>query len=298
MVNPGTPRWAIRTGIIFFWLSIIIIFLCIPFVSKFFEPQKSLSIYVPPLILDSVLIHQFEQETGISVYVTYIDNPATLMNKLEITKGQGYDLIIADDHSVELLIKKNILKKIDLTQFSFYAALNPWLLNTYYDPTNEYSIPYYWGVYGIGYDNTIINPDTVEKSWSLIFNPALSPHTICMTDEPREAIMIAAQYLFGTIDALKDPISRDAVKKLLIDQKKHVQAYTLFLADNLLQTKSCPVATLMSPDMLRIKNFQKFINWFIPKEGSFMVIDALVVPALSHKDELVKQFIEFLLGLK
>ncbi len=38
---------------------------------------------------------------------------------------------------------------------TFWHRLNPILLNMYADPANEYSIPYYWGVYGIGYDQDL-----------------------------------------------------------------------------------------------------------------------------------------------
>ena len=40
-----------------------------------------------------------------------------------------------------------------------------------------------------------------------------------MTDDPREAIIITAQYLFGTIDALKNLESREKVKELLFNKK-------------------------------------------------------------------------------
>lgn len=281
--------------IFFFWIAIIAIFLMLPSLSTFFKkPQKSLTIFAPPLLLDPVYLKNFEKETGIKLYITYFENGATLLSKLSATGGIGYDIIIPDDHALEWLIQHDFVKKIDKDKLSFLNELNPLLLNNYYDPQNTYSVPYYWGIYGIGFNSEIISPDALGDSWAILFDKKIPGNRICMTDDPREAVMIAAQYLFGNIDALKDSHAREQVTKLLIEQKKHVEVYTLSRSDNLLQTKSCAVAAVMSPELWRLNREYPHIDMMIPREGSFFIIDAIAIPKATHKDDMIYDFINYL----
>jgi len=115
-----------------------------------------------------------------------------------------------------------------------------------------------------------------------------------MTDNAREAMMLAAQYLYGSIDALRDQKKVDAIKKLLIKQKQWVEVYTDARAEHLLAAKSCPVVAALSPDVWLVKRYHKNIEFVGPQEGSFIVIDALVVPAATNNDTLIYQFINYL----
>jgi len=265
-----------------------------PTLTTFFKPEKSLTIFSWPLLLDPIYLKQFEKETGIKLYITYFENGPALLSKVTSTNGRGYDIIIPDDHSLQLLIEQGLVKKIDRSKLNFWNNLNPLLLNTYADPLSEYSIPYYWGVYGIGYDQNIF-PELPFYSWKLLFDAKLCAQSrICMTDEPREAILLTAKYLFGSIDALKDPGAREQVKQALIKQKKHVEVYSISRSDNLLQSKSCGLAAIMSPEISRLHRDNPTINMVIPQEGSFVVIDFMAIPAATQKDEMIYQFLNYL----
>lgn len=282
----------LRFGIFCFWTIAIGIFLVIPSIRSRFVHERSLSIFTWPLILDPIYLTRFEKETGIKLYITYFESSSALLNKLLANRGYGYDIIIPDDRSLELLIQHSLVKKIDMTKLDFFDAVNPFLLGTYADPYNHYSLPYYWGAYGIGYDMDRFK-NTLPTSWSILFEKNLCA-SICMSDDPREAIMVTAQFLFGTIDALKNKDAREKVKKLLIDQKKQVEIYTVAPADSLLQNKSCGIATIMSPDMSRLMRGHDNFDIIFPKEGSFIVIDSIAIPSTSGKDDLIYQFINYL----
>ncbi len=55
------------------------------------------------------ILKNFEKETGIKLYITYFENGPALLSKVVATKGSGYDMIIPDDHSLELLIQQEII---------------------------------------------------------------------------------------------------------------------------------------------------------------------------------------------
>jgi spermidine/putrescine transport system substrate-binding protein len=115
-----------------------------------------------------------------------------------------------------------------------------------------------------------------------------------MSDVPREAIMMAAYYLFGTIEALADPKKMDQVFELMLKQKKWVKIYTDSRADDLLISGVAPVVLGMAPDIWRAARENNDIDFVIPQEGSFVVIDSFVLPAKTAKDAMVYKFLDFL----
>lgn len=284
-----------RILMILSWGSLIAGFLYLPYVYRLFDQKATLTIFTPPLLLDPEYIKKFEEKKGVRVTLSYFENGSALLSKIAATGGKGYDLVLPDDHTLDVLISRNMLKPLDKNKLAFWSQLHTSLLNPYYDPHNRFTVPYYWGVYGIAYDADQFPEGFVTHTWELIFSTTPCPGAhICMTDDPREAILIAAQYLFGTIDALKDPVAQEAVKQLLIRQKKQVEVYTLARADTLLQTKSCSLATIASPEAWRVSRLSPEIKMIIPQEGSFFIIDSFGILKDSEKDELIYEFLNFI----
>lgn len=284
----------IRFLMICFWGAIFFLFLLSPTFTQFFREERSLRIFTWPLLLDAQYLTQFEKETGITLYISYYESSDELFSKLRATKGYGYDLVIPSDHTVALLQKEGLLKKLDRSKLTFLKYLEPKLLGNYYDPHNDYSIPYFWGVYGLGIDMSFFGDKKPKASWDLVFNKDDIPASISMTDNAREAILMAAQYLFGSIDNLTEGNRLQRIEVLLRQQKQWVELYTDTRADDLLASHSCPVVVALGPDIKKTKNKYENVDFLIPKEGSFIVVDALVIPIATNKDDLIYQFINYL----
>ena len=192
----------IRFFIVVGWCLVIGSVLYIPSLFKNFYAQKSINLFAWPQLIDSATLQAFEVETGIKVNVTYFEANEELFVKMNATKGQGYDLIMPSDYMVHTLLKEGLLQKIDRSKLAFYNEINPVLLGHYFDRNNEYSIPFLWGVYGLGINKKFFNNSVPIPSWDLVFTDICAPHKIGMVDDAREAIMIAAQYLFKSFDTL------------------------------------------------------------------------------------------------
>ena len=122
----------------------------------------------------------------------------------------------------------------------------------------------------------------------------IADNRVCISDDPREAIMIAALYLFGNIEALLDQKNQEKVVQLLIDQKKYVEVYTSSRADSLLQNQSCGLASIMSPEFLRLGADNNTIKMVVPQKDAIVVVDSIVIPKETQKDDLVYQFLNYL----
>lgn len=283
----------VRACMVLFWVMVIFIVYQLSNYRFPFAEQKTLSVAVWPLMLDAQKLVEFEEETGIQLKITYFESSEELLSKVQATKGAGYDIIFPSDYTIASFIKQGLLKKIDKSKLTFWNDLDKRLLNGYFDPNNEYTIPFYWAVYGMGINKKLFGenpPDT----WGLIFDKRYNPQQIIMTNSPREAISITALYLLGSLEALTDPENQQRVRNALMQQKNWVDLYTEERLDELLASENNNLAFGLSADITRAMRRNKDILFMIPKEGSFIVIDSIAIPAKSQNEELAYTFINYI----
>ncbi len=286
--------FSVRFVMIVAWILLILFFLCLPqFIAFIYTPMsRSINIFVWPMMIDAQKLVMFEKKTGIKVYVHYYESNEELLQKLRITGGKGYDLVMPADYIIDALRKENLIQKIDTSQLSFLPTLRPSLLNHYYDPDNLYCVPYFEGIYGLGIDTGYFNDKQPEPSLKLLFE--YTGYTVAMTDVLRRSIAIASCYLYGDPDAVADPAKLAAVERLLMRQKRWVQMYTDIRSEDLLATGNCPVVMTLASDLWMIKRQYPELVFVLPSEGAFMVIDSFVLPKATKKQNLVYEFLNYL----
>ena len=290
--------------ILLFYLLIGIAFLHLPtLLSLFFKEEKTISVYAYADFITTECVEEFEKETGIKVRLKYFDNDNELLAKFEIDKGEGYDLITASDYAIELLIKKDILKKIDHSKIPNSTELDKKLLGHYFDPENQYGLPYFWSIYGIMFKKSILKKDIKEIGWDFVFqNPEKqlisgTNNKIAMLDNPTESIFFTAIYLFGNVKNLTDT-KLEKIKEVLTQQKKWVEIYTSGSLQYYLLANVVNIAVASTAFTKKILDISDEYEFVIPQEGSILVIDLLTIPKLSKKADFAYQFINFLLSKK
>jgi spermidine/putrescine transport system substrate-binding protein len=286
-------KFLLRCSIVLLWLALISCALYWPKWKVLEYDKNTINVFVWGDILESSVVADFEKETGIKLNFSYYSSNEELIVKLKATKGEGYDLIIPSDYAVNILIKEELLKKIDKKKFKFWDTLNPNLLNQYYDPGNHYSIPFEWELFGFGIDKDYFHTQPLVPSWGMLFDPAIVKYKIVMNNDPIEAVQFAAFYLYGAIGDLKQD-QTDAIKRLLIRQKPWVAAYANFRGDYFLATKNVALVLASSSYIFRSKRQFKFVSFVVPKEGSFLTIENFCIPKPSQKQDLVLKFINYL----
>lgn len=286
-------KWLIRSVFVLLWVGIIYGFLHLPALYEYFVPQKRIKILAFADILNADYLADFEKQTGIEVQVNYFENNQELFVKLRESQEAGYDLIMPSEYVVELLRAEGLLKKIDTKQLTFWPDMYPALLNHNFDPHNEYTVPYFWGIYGLGYDQDYYGVTPPPATWGLIFDPALMPPCIGMIDDVREMILLAGLYLYDDIRNLQSE-QLGEIQELLMAQKPWVRAYSDMRTDYVLIAKTCPISVVVSSDIARTMRYYKNIKFLLPEEGSFALIDSFAVPATSNKDEYVYAFLNYL----
>jgi spermidine/putrescine-binding protein len=120
----------------------------------------------PQEILDG-----FKQSTGIEVVYKTFEFSEDMLTELEITNGGEYDLVIADDYIIEFVVAEGLARKLDKTRMNNFSNINPTFQYQFYDPENEYTVPYGAGIQTIVYDPSKLNLEI--KGFADLWNTAL-----------------------------------------------------------------------------------------------------------------------------
>jgi spermidine/putrescine-binding protein len=80
----------------------------------------------------------------------------------------------------------------------------------------------------------------------------------------------------------------------LIKQKSHVELYTDSRPEYVLASGVVPIVVSLSGDLLKIMRRFDSIDFLIPREGGFAIIDSFAITAATKKDEMVYQFLNYL----
>lgn len=298
--------WSCRGLIIGIYLAILAGFLYFPRLLEYFSDEKSINVYAFTEFISHEAIQEFEKETGIKVRIQYFEFNEELYAKFKINQGEGYDLITPSDFMVEMMRKDGMLQKIDHSKLSNFKYLDPRVLGKYFDLDNEFSVPLCWMVYGIVYDKNITGINFKGTSltmlfrdpWDLVMSGEINRHyKICMGQDPRDTIFLAAIYLYGrTKDLTEDELS--SIQKLLSKQKSWVESYTDVSIPYFLAGGIASVAIVTSNRMKKLQEVSDKFIFQIPKEGSLITIENLAIPKKTNKTELVYEFIDFLISRK
>jgi len=144
------------------------------------------------------VIEQFEKEYNVKVIYDEFASNEDLFAKL-MAGGAGYDVIFPSGDFVPIMIREGLLERIDKSKMKNLGNVDPEILRrAIYDPTMEYSVPYYYGAAGIVV-NTARVPD-FERSWSIFSRQDLRGR-MTMLDDMREVMGAALSYLGYSINS-------------------------------------------------------------------------------------------------
>ncbi|HSC24955.1 MAG TPA: extracellular solute-binding protein, partial [Candidatus Babeliales bacterium] len=260
-----TNIWIV-CGIVIIWTIIIISSLFIGQVSTIYNHDTHINVLVWGQVLDKEFLSDFERETGIQVNMSYFENNEELLAKLHGPGEHDYDLVMPSDWAAELLIQDGLIKKLDRSKINVWKTIYPALLHHYFDINNNYTIPFYWSLFGIGINKKYWHEKMPDPTWGLVFNEQIMPERIGMVEDPRALILIAASYLFGHIEQL-DTSKINQIKQLLIKQKPYVEIYTDSRVEYILASGVVPIVVGLLGDLLKVMRRFDTINFILPKEG-------------------------------
>lgn len=240
--------------------------------------------------LDPALITEFEKEyPNIKISQKLVTSNEEMYSVCSTADTQ-VDLLTPSDYLVEQLLKANLLAEIDTSKLSNYKYVEESAQNRSFDPNNKYSIPYMMGTLGIVYNKTMV--DEPVDSWNILWNEKYSKK-ILMYDSIRDLLAVSFCRLGYDINTVNETEIQKAGEDL-IKQRPLVLGYetdsikTSMIAGNAavaVDYSGAAVAAIMeNPDL----------DYVVPKEGSNIWMDNLVIINNSKNKEAAMTFIDFL----
>ena len=222
-------------------------------------------------------------------YTTYASNE-DMYNKIK-SGSASYDVIIPSDYMIERMINENMLQKLDTERLTNYRLIDEKYKNLYYDPQNEYSVPFSVGMVGLIYNTTIV--DKAPDSWSIMWDEKYK-NDVLTFNNPRDSFAIAQFMLGQDINTTKREEWDDAAR-LLKEQKSVLQAYVMDEVFNKMESGSAAIAPYYAGDYLSMLENNEDLAFVYPKEGTNIFVDAVCVPKNADNYDAAMLFINYLL---
>lgn len=234
---------------------------------------------------------EFTKKTGIEVNYTTFQSNEEMFAKLS-SGGADYDVIIPSDYMIGRLIENNMLQKLDFSELSNYGLIDDKFKNLSYDPNNEYSVPYTWGLVGIFYNKKMVSEPEQEISWDILWEPKYA-EKILMFDNSRDAFNISLIRQGKSINSTNKDDWYSAGEDLK-NQKQFIQAYVMDQIFDKMGNEEAALAPYYAGDAPVLMRSNPNIGFVIPKQGTMMFVDAMCVPIGSKHPIEAHQYIDFM----
>ncbi|MEU6739061.1 polyamine ABC transporter substrate-binding protein [Streptosporangium sandarakinum] len=212
------------------------------------------------------------------------------MAKLTSGADSGIDVAFVSGQYAQALNEAGLLEPLHPELIPNLANLYPEAKELAYDKGNVFSVPYTWGTTGICYRTDLVK--TPPASWNDILNPpADAEKKVTMMTTERWLALPAVKALGYSVNTRSDE-ELAKVKEKLLAAKPHLLGYddTTF-GDKL---KSGEAVMVEAWDGW-CPTTEKNIKFVVPKEGSDLWVDTMVILKSSKNKEAAHALINYIL---
>ena len=253
--------------------------------------DEVLNLYTWAGMFPDEVLADFEAETGIRInYVNY-DYGETMLAKLQAEEGGTYDLIIADDYIIETVIAEGLAQKLDKSKIPSHTNVNPLYQGQFFDPTDEYTIPY-----GAGVQTIVYNPAKIDieiNGYADLWDASLA-----------DRVGIISNYRVINGMALK--VMGESYNTTDVDTIKAAGEHLTALAPNIrlikddntqddLLSGEIDAAVIYTSQVTMAKMTDPSLEVVFPEEGIGFGIMGMFIPSKAPNADAAHKFIEFIL---
>ncbi|MGE0441401.1 MAG: spermidine/putrescine ABC transporter substrate-binding protein [Gemmatimonadales bacterium] len=252
--------------------------------------EKDLNLYLWSDYLADDTIPNFEKEFGVRVTVDTYESNEEMAAKL-MAGASGYDLVLPSSYLFPVLFANDLLAPLNRKYLTNWGNVAPLFLDPAWDPGNVHSSPWGWGTTGIAYRTDLI--PAAPDSWAVFLDAAYSGK-MTMLDDLRDVIGSFLRYRGHSLNST-DPAELAEAKRDAIAAKPHLKAYLSAPVKGQLIAGDVWLAQLWSGDAAQATAEKPEIAFVVPKEGSMIFVDALVVPRSAPHPRAAHEFINYVL---
>lgn len=240
------------------------------------------------------IINEFEKETGIRVNYKEVTSNEDMQSLLEASPNQ-YDLAVTTDYMVDILRQNQMLEVLDKSQIPNYANINPVYHGAYYDPNDEYSIPY-----AVSVSLLLVNPGAVE---ALGANPITSYHDLWQEELRSNVVIVdwSVEVIGVVLKSLgyeyneTDPVKVAEARTKLFALKPNIMRFETNTPEDSLVNGEAVAGFMYSNQAVKGVQAAPELAPVFPTEGIPIFIDSWVMSKQAPNKEGAYQFLDFIM---
>ena len=239
------------------------------------------------------IISGFEELTGAKVIMDNFDSNEQMY--IKVANGDAYDVLVPSDYMIQRMMQEKMLQKLEPeTRKECLGELVDAIKGLPYDPKNEYSIPYFWGTVGIVYDKTKVSEEDLEKDGWDIFLDQKFKGDIYLYDSERDSFMMALKALGYSMNTTSQDELNAAYNWLIqCVQTMDPEIVTDEIIDNMAQARKA-LGVIYSGDAAYVMSENENMGFYMPKSGTNLWSDAMVIPKNAKNPKLANEFIRYI----
>ena len=261
------------------------------YVTPAYADDSELVLYTWQGMFPQEVLDDFESETGIKITYSNFDTDETMLEKVSMAKGGDYDVVIADDYILEKVIQEGLAEKLDKDKLSNFENINSLYQGQFYDPTDEYTVPYGAGIPLIVYD-----PDEVDidiEGYNDLWDPSLED-SIALTANYRVINGITNLALGKSMNEDDVDSIKETGKKLL-ELAPNVRMIQDDNTQDALLNGEASVAFLYTSQVTSVLAENPDLKVVYPKEGLGFGIMGMFIPSEAPDKDVAYQFVNYIL---
>lgn len=233
----------------------------------------------------------FEEETGTKIVYSNFDTDETMLEKLSMAKGGDYDVVIADDYIIESAIDEGLVEKLDTSKLSGWENINPLYQGQFYDPNDEYTVPYGAGIPLIVYD-----PDEVDMeitSYADLWDESLEDSVAILANYRviQGITNLTLGYDFNTED--EDELAKTGEK--LKELAPNIRLIQDDNTQDALLSGEASVAFLYTSQVTQALAEDPDLEVVYPEEGLGFGVMGMFIPSQAPNKDAAYEFVDYIL---
>lgn len=268
---------------------VVVVVLVIP---KSDKDEKVLNILTWAEYIDGTsVLEPFTAETGIKINYDYADSNDQMLTKLKELDGGTYDIVLASDYTLDIIRREGLMLPLDKEKIPNWGNIGEGYRGQFFDPDDEYVIPYIAGTPLIVYDPARV--DIEITGYASLWDESLRDSLVLM-DDARNIIGITLKTLGYSFNETDPEILQQASDKLM-ELKPNVSVLNYDRPDLPLVSGDAYVGYLFTPAVIWALEERPELEVVYPEEGMGFGIDALFIPVNAPHPDNAHAFLDFML---
>jgi spermidine/putrescine transport system substrate-binding protein len=237
------------------------------------------------------LIKKFEDAHKVKVTVTDYDSNDTALAKVR-AGGHGFDIVVPSANYVPVWIKEGLLLEARPDQMENFKNMDEKWVNVAWDPGRRFTVPWQWGVTGIGVNKKVYGGD-INTSAIFLDPPPELVGKINVAPEMSDVMYAAIKYFGGNLctddkevlKKVRDKLKEAKPKWLAMDYSAHEK----------MASREYSAVYYWNGAMLRARLQNDEVAFGFPKEGYPIFMDSVAILKDARNVDNAKLFMNFIM---